>query len=90
MAQKLKQALKAVARSGEYTDKNTGEQKARYTRVGTLFTNERGEVSSLKIDSLPVAFDGWINFYPIDDAPQNGRTNQTPPAPFEGLLNPNF
>jgi hypothetical protein len=47
-----------------------GEDKKRYINVGAVFEGEKG--LSLKLDSIPVQFDGWINFYeprPRDDQP---------------------
>lgn len=47
-----------------------GEEKKRYIRVGAVFEGAKG--LSLKLDSIPVSFDGWIQFYepkPKEDKP---------------------
>lgn len=63
-----------TAKAGTYTDKQTGAEKTRYVRVGSMFSGERGEM--LKLESLPIGFDGWIYLrdpLPKDDAPQPQR-----------------
>jgi hypothetical protein len=47
-----------------------GESKNRYINVGAVFSGEKG--MSLKLDSLPIGFDGWIQFYEPRD--NNGPT----------------
>lgn len=49
----------AVCKAGTY--KKGGEEKTRYHKVGVVFESEKG--LSLKVESLPVGFDGWISFY---------------------------
>ena len=66
----------AVCVTGTY-EKN-GETKKQYTRVGKLFKYDDGGVC-LKMDSVPVNFDGWINFYDLDD--QKPAQPQVAPAP---------
>jgi hypothetical protein len=51
-----------------------GEDKKRYINVGAVFESDKG--LSLKLDSIPVAFDGWIQFYeprPREDKPQDDK-----------------
>lgn len=54
-----------------------GEEKKRYIRVGAVFETAKG--LSLKLDAVPVNFDGWIQFYvpkPKDAAkPDTDPTN---------------
>jgi DNA topoisomerase IA len=38
-----------------------GEEKKRYIKCGVVFDGAKG--MSLKIESLPVPFDGWLQFY---------------------------
>jgi hypothetical protein len=57
----VKKQLKA--KSGTYTNKK-GEEKTRYVNVGVLLETQKGEM--LKIESLPVPFDGWIYFADLE------------------------
>jgi hypothetical protein len=57
----VKKQLKAKA--GTYTNKQ-GEEKTRYVNVGVLLETSKGEM--LKIESLPVFFDGWIYFADLE------------------------
>lgn len=57
----VKKQLKAKA--GTYTNKQ-GEEKTRYVNVGVLLETNKGEM--LKIESLPVPFDGWIYFSDLE------------------------
>lgn len=50
-----------TAKCGEYEDRD-GTKKARYTRCGVVFEGRDGKLSA-KLDALPVAFDGWLNFW---------------------------
>jgi len=45
--------LDAVATVGEYKDKKTGETKKRYSKCGSVFIDDEGNIS-FKIDVLPV------------------------------------
>lgn len=69
MANKLK--YKAVATTGEYTNKE-GETKKRYTQVGVVFENDKGQLS-LKLDAVPLSkeWSGFINFYEPDGPGQS-------------------
>jgi hypothetical protein len=53
-----------------------GETKKRYINVGAVFSSDRG--MSLKLDAIPVNFNGWIAFYepkPREAGQQNGAQN---------------
>ena len=47
-----KKIYDAVATVGTYKDRN-GEEKKRYVNVGSVFENDKGQLS-LKLDSVPV------------------------------------
>lgn len=47
-----------IASAGEYTDKN-GQTKTRWVKCGFVNTKDNGEFS-IKIDSTPVEWDGWL------------------------------
>ena len=62
----MKPYRRAVAVTGSYTDRQ-GNEKKRYTNVGTLFQYDDGGFA-LKLDSIPVG-DGWngfVSFYEIE------------------------
>jgi len=58
---------KAVAVTGSYTDRQ-GNEKKRYTNVGTLFQYDDGGFA-LKIDSIPVGgeWNGFVSFFDLDE-----------------------
>lgn len=50
----------AMAKGGTYTNRD-GEEKTRWVKCGVVFEGDRG--LSLKIEALPVPFDGWLSFF---------------------------
>ena len=58
-----KKIYDAVATIGTYKDRN-GEEKKRYVNVGSVFENDKGQLS-LKLDSVPVGneWSGWVSFF---------------------------
>lgn len=50
----------AAVVTGTYTDKN-GQEKAQWATVGRVI--EKDGKLSLKLDVIPVGFDGWIKFF---------------------------
>lgn len=55
-----------VVKNGEYQDRNSGETKARWLTIGTVFTHDDGGLS-LKIDCMPVGipdWQGWVKVFP--------------------------
>jgi hypothetical protein len=67
----------AVAITGQTRDKETGKAKNRTARVGIVYQREDG-TWVLKLDLLPVAFTGWVNFYPPDAERDAAREPGTP------------
>lgn len=59
-----------VAVTGSYIDRN-GVEKRRYMNCGAVFETEKG--LSLKLEAIPVGFDGWFQLY-------QPRTEQQQPA----------
>jgi hypothetical protein len=61
----------------KYTDRD-GNEKTRYTNLGSLLQRDDGSLT-MKMESIPVGFSGWINFYepkPKDgERPQQGNTS---------------
>lgn len=70
----------AVYAGEKYTDRD-GNEKTRYVNVGALFTRDDGSLA-LKLESIPVNFNGWISFYaPKGQAGE--RRPQRQPAPAD-------
>lgn len=57
----LKKTHDAVYAGEKYTDRE-GNEKTRYVNVGALFARDDGSLT-MKLESLPIGFNGWINFY---------------------------
>lgn len=74
---------KLSAKTGQYQDKQTGEQKNRYQQVGILMENEKGELW-IKLETLPVNFDGSINVWDLDIKKVRHALNESP-APKDDL-----
>lgn len=64
----------AVYAGEKYTDRE-GNEKTRFINVGKLFTRDDGSLT-LKLDSVPVGFNGWINFYEPKDKEGDGKTER--------------
>lgn len=71
-----KKKFDAVYSGEKYTDRE-GNEKTRFINCGVVFENDKGQLS-MKIESLPVGFNGWLNFYEpkADNEKQAGRAQQ--------------
>jgi len=58
------------------TYEKNGEQKKKYTTVGTLFVYDDGGMS-IKLGSIPVNFDGKLAVYDRDNKQQQPQPQQT-------------
>ena len=77
----LKKTHDAVYAGEKYTDRE-GNEKTRYVNVGALFARDDGSMT-MKLESLPIGFNGWINFYEPkerDQAPRSQRPQRSAPA----------
>jgi hypothetical protein len=74
-----KKVFDAVAIVGKYTDRN-GQEKKRYLNVGSVFENDKGEMS-MKIEAIPAGQDwnGWVSFY-VPKERQDDRPADKPKA----------
>lgn len=83
-----------VIKVGEYDDRETGETKARWLTIGTVFRHDEGG-TSIKLDCLPVGlpdWNGWVSVFPRDrdgrgtgGQPQGqGQTRPQGRAPQQG------
>lgn len=75
----MKKKYDAVVTTGKYTDRD-GKEKNRYLTVGAVLESDKG--LSLKLEALPVGFNGWINFYEPkpkqDDGPAKSQEDEIP------------
>jgi hypothetical protein len=70
------------AKSGTYKTKE-GEEKPNWVKMGVCFESDKG--LSLKIDTIPVGWDGWISMFPPrpkDSDPFAGMVNIKDDVPF--------
>jgi hypothetical protein len=67
-----------VIKTGEYTDRITGETKARWLTIGSVFRHDDGG-TSIKLDCVPVGlpeWNGWVSVYSRkgkDEQPSQAR-----------------
>lgn len=65
----------AKCKSGTYTNRN-GEEKTNWVKIGAVFETNNG--LSMKIDSIPVVWDGWVSFFepkPKEEAASKPASN---------------
>jgi hypothetical protein len=60
----MKRTHDLVVVTGKYTDKDNNE-KSRYQKIGVLFEDDKG--LKVKVDLLPVGWDGWAYLYKAED-----------------------
>jgi hypothetical protein len=76
--------LDAIATVGEYKDPKTGDMKKRYSKCGSVFINDEGNIS-VKFDTMPVGgWDGWINAREPFDGEKPARQSSTPTRKTKG------
>jgi hypothetical protein len=62
----VKVIKKLVVPTGEYTDKNTGETKTSWLKIGVL-QSDGNDKYKVKLDSIPVGdFNGWVECFDIE------------------------
>jgi hypothetical protein len=68
----------AKVANGTYTDK-AGQEKTSWLTIGKVIEKQNGGLT-LKLDCVPVAFDGWVQFFdpPKDDEKTQRQTKQQP------------
>lgn len=59
----MKKIKDATVITGKY--QKDGKEKNKYLTVGAVFQRDDGSMC-MKLEALPVTFDGWINFYEPD------------------------
>lgn len=79
----MKKIYDAVCTVGEYTN-SKGEKKPKYITVGAVLESDKG--MSLKLESMPVGFNGWINFYqPKPKEEKEQREKQSAKSSFSNM-----
>jgi hypothetical protein len=56
-------------KTGEYNDRQSGDTKGRWLKIGTVFRHDDGG-TSIKLDCIPVGlpeWNGWISVFPRND-----------------------
>lgn len=67
-----------VAITGKYQDRD-GNEKSRYTNIGVILETKNG--LSLKLEAVPVGWDGWAGLYEPKERDATNRTAAPAPAP---------
>ena len=62
-----------VAITGKYQDRD-GNEKNRYTNIGVVIETSKG--LSLKLESVPVGWDGWAGLYELKERDQREAPRQ--------------
>ena len=76
--------LDAIATVGEYKDPKTGDMKKRFSKCGSVFINDDGNIS-FKMDTMPVGgWDGWINAREPFDGDKPARPSSAPTRKTRG------
>jgi hypothetical protein len=60
----MKVKYDAMCKAGSYI--KDGQEKTRWHKVGVVLVGDKG--MSLKVESLPIGFDGWVSFFEPKDA----------------------
>ena len=65
-----------------YNDRD-GNEKKRYQNIGSAFTRDDGSMS-IKLDSVPVGFTGWISLYVPKDRQESAPRSKPADKPAAG------
>ena len=73
-----------VEKAGVYTNKE-GQEKTRYVKAGVLMETAKGQM--VKLEALPVGFDGWLYFNDLQkkepgQSPFKGGADLADDVPF--------
>lgn len=72
-----------------YQDRNSGAEKKRYINIGALFTRDDGSMS-LKLETIPVKFDGWISLYEPRQKDEQPRQSTPKRSDTDGFEDPDI
>ncbi len=72
-----------LVKNGTYKDKNTGEERTNWLKVGVVVETKNGGLA-MKIECLPPLWDGWVQLAKpkpknnvVQDAPQENTQDST-------------
>lgn len=68
-----KKKYEVVAVTGKYTD-NEGNEKSRYQNIGVILETKNGHM--LKLEAVPVGWDGWAYLNEPREREQSGGTSR--------------
>lgn len=71
-----------TARSGTYKDKQ-GNEKSTYVRCGVILETKNGE--AIKLEALPVNFDGWLYLHDPDPKEPKPEGKPDPTRHFDDM-----
>ena len=66
----------------EYTDKNTGEQKTSFTRIGVAFPFKEKEGYSIQLDAIPAPQEGVYKILLVPPKPKDNASQQGSKASY--------
>lgn len=78
----MKRIYDITVANGKYQNKQ-GEEKTSYLKIGVVFEREDGS-QCMKLESVPIKFDGWANFYKPDLRKVKEDINKAKPDFDEG------
>ena len=79
----IKKIGNITAKIGEY--QKDGQTKGQYAKCGALFQGDDGRYS-IKLDTIPLNFNGWLNVYqdePSQQAPQQSSVPHSQANDFD-------
>jgi paraquat-inducible protein B len=68
----------AIVKNGTYKDKNTGDDRTNWLKVGVVVETRNGGLA-LKIESLPPLWDGWVQLATPKTKEQSAPQESTQP-----------
>ena len=68
----------AIVKNGTYKDKNTGDDRTNWLKVGVVVETRNGGLA-LKIESLPPLWDGWVQLATPKTKEQSAPQENTQP-----------
>ncbi len=83
----MKKVGDLCASAGEYRDRDSGEMKKRWQRVGVVFEDSETGRRSVKLETLPVGPDwsGWLSEFPTDRQGSNRVPERRRADPNAGM-----
>lgn len=74
-----------IVKTGTYKDKNTGEERTNWLKVGVVVETRNGGLA-LKVESLPPQWDGWIQLATPKKKDEQAPTQENTQAPAQSSM----